>query len=318
MSRVFRSYEIPNTSFDHMILYLPEFDSYADPTSSTALLGVLPLAEYDRPVLRLAARGITWTRTPALKPDDLKYELDIDAVVGPDGNVTGTNVMRASVPLSIDARNVMRAIEQRGASEVGKELLTRLGWTGTATFDVHSPFERTDSYEIKSQFELTRKLFGDDVTPAALPTGPRAIVRPVSNFAVVVRENRQQDFFCLPASYSETMRLKLPEDRRIARLPKSESVSLPAGEYQSSYRIDGNTLMVSRKIVWRTPSSVCTRKMADDLAPVWQAIERDTNARVAFVPTGNTTTAPATVPPPPPSPSPPAGTDALSGSTDGN
>jgi hypothetical protein len=69
-------------------------------------------------------------------------------VVGPDGNVTGTNVMRTSGPLSIDARNVMRTIEQRGASEVGKELLTRLGWTGTATFDVHSPFERTDSYYV--------------------------------------------------------------------------------------------------------------------------------------------------------------------------
>ena len=319
MNKVFAAYQIPISSFDHMILYLPEFDSYADPTSSTASLGVLPLAEYDRPVLRLATKGITWTRTPALKPDDLKYELDIDAVVGPDGNVTGTNVMRTSGPLSIDARNVMRAIEQRGASEVGKELLTRLGWTGTATFDVHSPFERTDSYEIKSQFELTRKLFGDDVTPAALPTGPRAIVRPISSFAVVVRENRQQDFFCLPAAYSETMRLKLPEGRRIGRLPKGESVSLPTGEYQSNYRIDGDTLVVSRKIVWRTASSVCTRKMADALTPVWQAIERDTNARVAFVPTGGST-APAMAAPAPasPTPPPPVATDAISGPEDGN
>lgn len=65
MSRVFGTYQIPNTSFDHMILYLPEFGIYADPTSATASLGVLPAAEYDRPVLRLAARNITWTRTPA-------------------------------------------------------------------------------------------------------------------------------------------------------------------------------------------------------------------------------------------------------------
>lgn len=316
MSRAFRSYEIPNTSFDHMILYLPEFGIYADPTSSTASLGVLPLAEYDRPVLRLGARAITWTRTPALKPDDLRYDLDIDAVVGPDGNVTGTNVTHASGPLAIDARNVMRVIEQRGGSEVGRELLTRLGWTGTASFDVHSPFERADSYEIKSQFELTRKLFGTDVTPTVLPTGPRAIVRPIGSFAVVVRENRQQDFFCVPITYSETTRLKLPDGRRLAGLPKAEAVSHPLGEYQSTYRIDGDTLVASRKIVWRTASSVCTRKMADDLTPVWQAIERDTNARVTFVPTGGA--APATAPPLPASPPPPAATDALSGAADGN
>jgi transglutaminase-like putative cysteine protease len=317
MSRTFGAYQIPNSSFDHMILYLPEFDSYADPTSSTAMLGVLPVAEYDRPVLRLAARGITWTRTPALKSDDVKFALDIDVVVAADGNVTGTNVIRTSGPLSIDARNVMRTIEQRGASEVGKELLTRLGWTGTATFDVHSPFERTNDYEIKSQFELTRKLFGDDVTPAALPTGPRAIVRPVSSFAVVVRENRQQDFFCLPVSYSETIRLKLPEGRRLAGLPRSESVSRPLGEYQSSYRIDGDTLIVSRKIVWRTASSVCTRKMADDLTPVWRAIDRDTNVRVAFVPISGAApvAAPSASAPLPP---PPATIDAISGPADGN
>lgn len=184
---------------------------------------------------------------------------------------------------------------------------------------MHSPFERADSYELKSQFELTRKLFGDDVTPAVLPTGPRAIVRPIGSFAVVVRENRQQDFFCLPMSYSETTRLKLPDGRRLARLPKNEAVSQPLGEYQSSYRIDGDTLVVSRKIVWRMESSVCTRKMADDLTPVWQAIERDTNARVTFVPTSGGT-APATPAPAPvaPAPPPPAATDAISGPTDGN
>jgi transglutaminase-like putative cysteine protease len=295
LNKIYSAYEIPTTSFDHMILYLPEFGVYADPTSATASFGVLPAVEYDRPVLRLSAKTITWTRTPALSADDLKMALEIDAVVGPDGTVSGSNVMRTSGPLAIEARNAMRVIEQRGSSTVGKELLTKLGWTGTASFDVHSPFDRAESYEIKSQFELTRKLFGADVRPAVMPTGPRAIVRPVGSFAAVVRENRQQDYFCLPISYTETGRFKLPEGRKLAALPKGEAVSQRFGEYQSAYRVDGDTLVVSRKIIWRIPSSVCTRKMADELTPVWQAIERDTNARLAFVAAGGSTqTAPAT------------------------
>ena len=53
--------------------------------------------------------------------------------------------------------------------------------------------------------------------------------------------------------------------------------------------------------------------------PVWQAIERDTNARVTYVPTGGSSLplsaapVPASHPPPPP-----AATDAISGPTDGN
>jgi transglutaminase-like putative cysteine protease len=288
LSKIYRAFDVPLTSFDHMILYLPEFDAYADPTSSTASLGVLPLAEYDRPVLRLGDKTITATRTPALRPDDLKMELDIDAIIGADGNVTGTNVVRASGALAVEARSAMRIIEQRGSSVVGRELLTKLGWTGTASFEVHSPFDRAESYEIKSQFELTRKLFGADVKPAVLPTDPRVIVRPIGNFAAVVNENRQQDFYCPPVSYSETSRFKLPDGRKPAALRKGEAVSQPLGEYQSAYRIEGDMLLVSRKIVWRPPGSVCTRKMAEELSPVWQAIERDTATRLTFVASGAT------------------------------
>jgi len=109
----------------------------------------------------------------------------------------------------------------------------------------------------------------------------------VGTFAAVVRENRQQDFYCVPITYYETSRIKLPDGKTLANLPKGEAVSRPLGEYQSSYQIDGNVLVASRKIVWRTPSSVCTRKMADDLSPVWQAIERDTSLRLNFANASN-------------------------------
>jgi hypothetical protein len=282
LSKIYRAFDIPITTFDHMILYLPEFGVYADPTVATASFGTLPATEYDRPVLRLGVNGVTWTRTPAVTADDLRMELAVDAAIAADGQVTGSNVLRASGPLAIEARNVMRLIEQRGSAAVGKEALTKLGWSGTASFDVHSPFERGDSYEIASHFNLTTKMFGDGIKPAAVPTGPRAVVRPVGSFSTVVRENRQQDYFCLPLTYSETNRLKLPEGKKLATLPKGESVSHPLGEYQSTYRMDGEVLVVLRKIIWRVPGSVCTRKMADDLSAVWQAIERDTNFRLSF------------------------------------
>jgi transglutaminase-like putative cysteine protease len=292
-SKIFRSFEVPMVGFDHMILYLPEFAIYADPTAATASLGVLPGREYDRPVLRFGASGVVWTRTPALSANDVKAELEVEATIGRDGQVSGTNVARASGPLAIELRNAMRQIETNGSATVGKSVLAKQNWTGTATFDTHSPFERSEIYEIKSRFDLTSRMFGDGVLPSAIPTGPRLLGRPFGPFAEIVRENRQRDYVCWAGTYSETIRLKLPEGKTLTNLPKGESVTRPLGEYQSSYRMDGNVLVVSRTIIWRVPSSVCTRQMADEVAAVYRAIDRDMGSRLQFADAKEIVVAPA-------------------------
>ena len=282
---VYRAYDISMLSFDHMILYLPEFGAYADPTAATTALGVLRPSEYDRPVLRFGTSGVLWTRTPALSPDDLKSELSVEASIGPDGLVSGTSVVHATGPQAVELRDAMRAIEQNGSAAVAKTMQTKQLWTGNATFDTHSPFERSDSFEIRSHFDLTGKMFGDGVVPTFAPTGPRILVRPIESFANVQAENRRQDFLCRPANYTETIRLKLPEGKTITSLPRGESIKRELGEYHSTYRLDGNVVVVTRNIIWRTPNSVCTRQMADDLAPVSRAFWRDTGARLPLVDT---------------------------------
>ena len=281
-AKIYRAYDVPLLSFDHMMLYLPEFGIYADPTAATSSLGVLRIGEYDRPVLRFGPDGVVWTRTPALSADDLKAELEVEATISPDGQVSGTNVVRATGPQAVELRDAMRVIEQNGSTAVAKMILTKQRWAGTATFDLHSPFERGDSFEIKSRFDLTSKMFGD-VRPSAVPTGPRILMRPIESFGVVQNENRLQDYLCRPANYSETIRLKLPDGKALTNLPKGEAVTRPLGEYHSTYRMEGNVVVVSRKIIWRVPSSVCTRQMADDVAVVSRAIERDTESRLLLV-----------------------------------
>jgi hypothetical protein len=148
---------------------------------------------------------------------------------------------------------------------------------------VHSPFERGDTFEIKSRFDLNTRMFGDGIMPATLPTGPRILMRPLGPFAIVQNENRRQDYYCHAGSYAESIRLTLPEGKTLTKLPKDEAVTHALGEYHSSYRMDGNVLVASRRVVWRLPGSVCTPQMADQLALVSRAIERDTSSRLVLV-----------------------------------
>jgi hypothetical protein len=59
------------------------------------------------------------TRTPALSANDLKAELVVEATIGRDGRVSGTNVVHASGPLAIELRNAMRQIEANGSAQGG-------------------------------------------------------------------------------------------------------------------------------------------------------------------------------------------------------
>jgi transglutaminase-like putative cysteine protease len=51
-------------SFNHVILYLPEFDLYADPTAAVSFVGHLPRADRGKPVLRASKHQVAMTQTP--------------------------------------------------------------------------------------------------------------------------------------------------------------------------------------------------------------------------------------------------------------
>ena len=76
-------------ALNHVILYLPEFDIYDDPTASGAAFGVLAPEAYDKPVVRVSAAGATLARTPAMKPDDHTAHATTSVKLAADGTVTG-------------------------------------------------------------------------------------------------------------------------------------------------------------------------------------------------------------------------------------
>jgi hypothetical protein len=76
-------------ALNHVILYLPEFDLYDDPTASGAAFGVLAPEAYDKPVVRVAAGGAALARTPAMKPGDHMAHAVTSVKIAADGTITG-------------------------------------------------------------------------------------------------------------------------------------------------------------------------------------------------------------------------------------
>src|SRR5262249_39948495 len=71
--------------FNHMIIYLPEFRLYDDPTVSTAAFGVLGRGDYDKPVLRMSANSVSLDRTPPMRPQEHVSKNETRIAVAADG-----------------------------------------------------------------------------------------------------------------------------------------------------------------------------------------------------------------------------------------
>lgn len=282
-SRTYKSFDVPLPTFDHMILYVPEFDLYVDPTVAIGSFHALPANLSDRPVVRVSAKGTIQARTPFLTPEGNSVELVAEATVRDDGTIIGRNstVVRGSAALG--ARSAMRQFEQSGAGEAVKMMMTRQRWRGTSSFNVRSPFDRSDPYEVTSQFTFANRLFGEGAVAVAIPSGLRLIGRPTGSFATVVRENRTRDFVCDSLSYSEKLTLSWPEGRKMDRMPKNVKIVRPLGEYEATYEQVGQSLRVSRRLEWRLAGGVCTRAIANDLWQVSTVAARDFATRFRMV-----------------------------------
>ena len=284
--RVYRLFDVPLLGFDHMILYLPEFDLYVDPTATAGSLNALPLGLTDKPAVRIGPERTILGRTPALKPERDAFELIGAATVEADGTIIGHNTLIARGVVANEARGMMRQFEQRGASEAVKLLMARQRWAGSSTFDSRSPFDRADPYEVKSSFVLTSMKSRLNTSAIVVPSGLRMMSRPLSGFAAVARENRVRDFPCEALGYSEKLTLTWPVGKKIAYIPKNVKIVRPLGQYESSYKQVGRSLQVSRRLVWRMPGRVCTREIANDLRELAIAATRDFSARFRVVDNG--------------------------------
>src|SRR5262249_21090398 len=117
--------------FNHMIIYLPEFALYDDPTVGTAAFGVLGLGDYDKPVLRMSGNEIRLDRTPAMRSQDHVSKNETRIMVAADGTMTGETKESASGVFGSGLRSTTFTIQHNGVEKAAEEQLKSLGWKGT-------------------------------------------------------------------------------------------------------------------------------------------------------------------------------------------
>jgi hypothetical protein len=290
LAPIYEPYPIPFRGYDHVILYLPEFELYADPTATYSEFGNLPGEEADKPVLRAGKDGVKLARTPALRARDNHVSVKAELTMRPDGTASGAASTKASGSVSAALRMMVARSSLEGSAALAKQLLSQEGWHGGGEIELNDALDHADPYVVKTTFGLQDDFYDDGAPTSSVTAGPRLVVPFFFPFAAYVEGGFTQEFACPAGTYEQSIDIHLSAGQSLAKVPNDVHVASKLGTYDATYTVAGSTfffgtggtLHIARKFVSDVPGQVCTARTMETLEPVIRAAKRDFESILAL------------------------------------
>ena len=287
----YRLAELPTVQFNHVMLYLPEFALYSDPTASSSAFGVLPTGSYDKPVLHISEAGGRLARTPPMQADDHTTLSKTVVTIGVDGQISGATRQISTGVFASGARNIATRIETEGREKYVETLLRALGRPGTGAFDVARPSDYTEPYAIGGNFVLNSKLPMPLTGLREMPIGMPVHRRPGA-WALGPRvANRQTDFVCFATREVEEIEISFADGLALPNRLEGTTIDNSYFSYRSDYELVDRTLKVRRTFTSKVAGQVCKKEMEGELAEPLLRAMRSLGAQMTFSPPPRTSVA---------------------------
>lgn len=295
-------YELPTTptlaAFDHVILYLPALDTWLDATSPYAPFGVLPFAEYGKPVLLTGPGGARLAHIPDLPPGLAWTRVRTTLEAGADGALRGRTETEAGGPFAIALRGAAAALDEGEESEQ----LRRIGTPGQGRYEYAPPLEvEAEAYRVAGTFRLDDTLSDAPDGRLVPPAGLTLLARPGSFLVAEGRDAAGHQ--CYAGRQEEEITLRLPAGLDAA-LPADVAVRAGHASYAAAWRREGGNVTVRRRFEVDAPHPLCSERDYQAMLPALRAARRELHAELALRDAAPPAAAATRPSPPPASPLP--------------
>jgi transglutaminase-like putative cysteine protease len=245
-------------ALNHVILYLPEFDLYDDPTANWAAFGILAPQAYDKPVVRVSTHAAKVAHTPPMRPDDHRAWAKTTITVAVDGTLTGRTEESATGALGMILRETASAAQTLGEEAAARRLLQKYLTPGTGHFELGNFAETADPVTIKSSFRLDERL-------KAPPSGARAVIThgillvawPGTILLGERLSGRESPFVCYAGRQTEDIEASFDPALPMPLPLAPVAVDNPSFTYRSNMTVEGRTLRSHREFASKVARQVC-------------------------------------------------------------
>lgn len=260
---------------NHAITYVPSLDLYLDPTMKAYAAGFLPLPVIDKPTVLTASA--TLGHTPGGQASVVKSTTTFTI-----DDTGAADIDHASIIEGWGAelnRYGLRNMSQGERDMFLQRILSLYGQSGSGSVEVKKRDKQAHGVELKIKGH-TRNLVNlpGPIGVATLTSFSGGIAQ--NAFGFVSEKEREQAFTCIGGITEEQSRFVFPDDVQIIATPKPVSLKAKYLDYSADYRREGNTVIVTRRMDFHNPTSVCTPALFRTLLPTLEAMISDLTSQV--------------------------------------
>jgi hypothetical protein len=206
-------------SFNHVIVYLPEFDLYADPTAAVSFVGRLPRADRGKPVLRVSKHQVTRAHTPIGTADDNVASISSRLKIGVDEIVHGETAVEGSGEFAQVLRRFVVQSEGKSAQVALDALGKQLNIIGEYGLEMPPATSRVEPYGIKTTWTSDKPL---ELLAKGMkvPAGLTPLTTNVSYLFGQLTRNRVYSAICQPGRIIQEVTIELSDGIVPKDLPK--------------------------------------------------------------------------------------------------
>ena len=262
---------------NHVIVYLPQWQVYLDPTAKSVSSGYLPPALLGKPVLLAGVGGFAMTPVSQAARSHTKAHFDI----APDGS-SRFKVSRTSGGANAEPyRDAVRATQLLERTGFVRRMLAGLGHSGDGQFETGDLASLDDDYTLA--FSGASDHFVQLPGPVGLATTYNFWGRLGEAVADLTREpERRQDFVCPAIDSEDELRYRLPARTRVLALPKLVEVDDGRFYYRAQYARQGDQVVVKRRLQFRHTAATCTPDDYRQMRPALERMQRDLRTQVVI------------------------------------
>jgi transglutaminase-like putative cysteine protease len=269
---------------NHVITWLPEFQTYADTTAEFAPFGVLPFEEYGKPVIHVLTSP-SQRNTPAIPPGLAAATFSTEAALAADGTITGHSSTVASGPFSVVLRRAAANIELQGQQQAARTQLKQSNVDGTGSFGFPAPGSIDGDYKVTGDFHLDPQPELLDGASFALPVGLRLLGRPGDALLGPLALRELPDSEPTPCHFGtqvEALSLTLPQGRHAVRVPTEITIDNDVLHYDTHWTATDSTISVRRVLTSKVEGPLCEGQTRREAANALATIRRDLASQIGI------------------------------------
>lgn len=261
-------FELPEVpllqAFNHVILYLPQFGRYVDPTVPTSSFDGLPTPALGKPVVVMGPTGSRVART-AIAPTATNFaRIDTRLSLAASGDLAAETRAEGRGEFASWLREVVAQAETKGMDVATNTIAKARDMIGSATITAPQSTDQSDPYAISFTWRGDR--------PANLakgwrpPDGFTPIVGGAGGFFWGVYSGRRSHSAqCRPGQIEQTVSIDLPDGVTPLKLPNQIIFENSDYRYSRTWFEEGRTLVVRTIATSMVESRVCSAEQVNRL-----------------------------------------------------